>query len=182
MSRIGRLPIKLDGATLTVDSNNVVTVKGAKGTLTLEVPSVINIKESDGVVTIERLNEEKHTKQLHGTTRANIANMVEGVTKGFKKELIMVGTGYKAETNGKDIELWVGYSHTIKLPIPEGVKVSVGGNNNTSITVEGYDKQKVGQLAALIRGTREPEPYLGKGVAYVGEHIRRKEGKKAAKK
>ena len=182
MSRIGKKPVALNNVTVDVTADNLVTVKGAKGTLTYQVPSVITVKVENNEVIVTRNNEEKHTRQLHGTVRANIQNMVTGVSEGFKKNLVMVGTGYKAEVSGKQIVLNVGYSHPIKLDIPQGVTVTVGGNNNTAISVEGIDKQVVGQLAALIRGTRAPEPYLGKGVAYVGEHIRRKEGKKAAKK
>lgn len=182
MSRIGKKPIALKDVTVDITSDNLVTVKGAKGTLTYLVPNVINVKVENNEVVVTRLNEEKQTRQLHGTVRANIQNMVTGVSEGFKKDLIMNGTGYKAEVKGNQVVLYVGYSHPISLDIPTGVKVTVGGNNSTSISVEGIDKQVVGQLSALIRGTRAPEPYLGKGVAYVGEHIRRKEGKKAAKK
>ncbi len=181
MSRIGRLPVNLpDGVSAVID-NNVLTVKSNKGSLTLDIPSVIKVNVNEKVINVERLNEEKHTRQLHGTTRANIHNMVVGVSDGFKKELIMKGTGYKAELAGKKLIMYVGYSHPINMDIPEGIKVEVGGNNNTSVTVSGINKQVVGQFSALIRGTRLPEPYKGKGVMYTTEHVRRKEGKKAGK-
>ena len=182
MSRIGRLPIKLpEGVKFSVDSNNLVTVSSSKGTLTYQVPSVISFEASETEVNVKRANEEKHTKQLHGTVRANVANMVKGVSEGYTKNLVMVGTGYKADLKGNILNMYVGYSHPIALNIPQGIKVEVSGQNNTSVSISGINKQVVGQFAALVRGTREPEPYLGKGVAYTDEHIRRKEGKKAGK-
>jgi len=181
MSRIGNAPIKLpEGVKFEVSAANLVTVSSTKGTLTYQVPEVIKFDVKDGVVHVVRNNEEKHTRQLHGTVRANVYNMVVGVSEGFKKTLLMKGTGYKAEANAKVVTLYVGYSHPVKLDIPEGVKVTVDANQ-TGIEVSGINKQMVGQLAALIRDTRRPEPYLGKGVAYTNEHIRRKEGKKAGK-
>lgn len=182
MSRIGRMPIALpEGVSVTID-NTLVTVKGPKGTLSYDIPEVIKVAQEENSLVVTRQNDEKIARQLHGTVRANIANMVEGVSKEFSKVLVMKGTGYKSAVEGKEIVLYVGYSNPVRLPIPEGVNVVCGGNGNTQITVSGINKQKVGQLSAQIRGIRPPEPYLGKGIAYTTEHIRRKEGKKAGKK
>ena len=178
MSRIGYKQITLP-AGVTVDvSNGVATVKGPKGTLEVKVPSVITVKKEGEVLKCERANELKHTKQLHGTTRANLQDAVTGVTSGFKKELVIVGIGYRCQMRGENIVMNVGYSHEIVIKPERTVKISCP--SATEIVVEGLDKQAVGQTAALIRGTREPEPYNGKGVMYKNEHIIRKEGKRAA--
>ena len=174
MSRIGRMPItvpagvevKLDGSTLTV--------KGANGTLTQAFHPDMIIKTEPGVITVERPSEAKAHKSLHGLTRTLIANMVEGVTNGYKKELEIVGVGYRVSLAGTKLVLELGYSHKIEMAQPEGIKFEV---QDLKITVSGADKQKVGQVAAEIRSKRPPEPYHGKGVKYVGEHIRRKSGK-----
>ena len=178
MSRIGLKVIKVP-AGVTIERNaDVVTVKGPKGTLSLNVPHVIDINIDGDEVRCARHNDEKHTKQLHGTTRANLNDAIIGVTQGFKKELVIVGIGYRASMRGENIVMNVGYSHEIVIKPEPTVKISCKDANN--IIVEGISKQAVGQTAALIRGTREPEPYNGKGVMYKGEHIIRKEGKRAA--
>jgi large subunit ribosomal protein L6 len=175
MSRIGRLPITVPaGVDVTIDGNNV-TVKGAKGTLTGTFNSNMTITLDGGVVTVTRPNDQKENRALHGLTRTLIANMVEGVSNGFKKELEIVGIGYRCALQGKDLVLNVGYSHQVVMTPPEGVTVEVPAPNK--IIVNGYDKQKVGQFAAEVRGVRPPEPYKGKGIKYVDEVVRRKEGK-----
>jgi len=174
MSRIGRLPItvpagvevKLDGATLTV--------KGKNGTLTQTFHPDMIIKVDAGVITVERPSEEKAHKALHGLTRTLIANMIEGVTEGYKKELEIVGVGYRVSMAGTKLVLELGYSHKVEMEQPAGIKFEV---NESKITVSGADKQQVGQVAAEVRSKRPPEPFHGKGVKYVDEHIRRKSGK-----
>lgn len=178
MSRIGLKVIKLPTGVTVEVANGVANVKGPKGSLQVVVPEVISIKVEGEEVKCTRANEEKHTKQLHGTTRANLNDAVIGVSTGFKKELVIVGIGYRAQMRGDAIVMNVGYSHEIVIKPEANVKISC--QSATEITVEGIDKQAVGQTAALIRGTREPEPYKGKGVMYKGEHIIRKEGKRAA--
>ena len=178
MSRIGRLPIQVPaGVTVTVGDNNMVTVKGPKGTLTQQVNSNITVKQEGNVLTLSRPNDEKQNKAFHGLYRALLHNMVVGVTEGFSKTLEMVGTGYKAkaEGNGKSIEINIGFSHPVHLDAPEGLAFKTP--NDTTIVVEGMSKQAVGNMAADIRAIRKPEPYLGKGIKYQNEHIRRKEGK-----
>lgn len=180
MSRIGNKTITIpEGVEITITSGNEVTVKGPKGTLTRQFSPLINIKVEDGVVNCVRVNEQKHTKQLHGTTRALLANMIEGVHKEFVKELEINGIGYKAAINGNKLVLNLGYSHEIVYPFVEGIKIECP--SVTEIKITGIDKQRVGEVAANIRNFRKPEPYNGKGVKYKGEHIRRKEGKTAAK-
>ena len=178
MSRIGLKVINLPAGVSITQANGIATVTGPKGSLTVAVPSVITVKVEGTEVHCSRANEEKHTKQLHGTVRANLADAVVGVTDGFKKELTIVGIGYRASMRGENIVMNVGYSHEIVIKPERTVKISCP--STTEIVVEGLDKQAVGQTAALIRGTREPEPYHGKGVMYKNEHIIRKEGKRAA--
>ncbi len=182
MSRIGNKLIALPEGVSVEINGQTVTVKGPKGSLTKTFKENVNVKVEENNIVVTRINDEKASRQLHGTTRALLAGMVEGVSKGYEKELVMKGTGYKAVMEGTSVVMYVGYSHPIKINAVEGVTFRVGGNNNTSVFVSGIDKQAVGQLAAQVRATRLPEPYLGKGVAYKGEHIRRKEGKKAGKK
>ena len=180
MSRIGNKTITIpSGTEVTVKEGNEVTVKGPKGTLTRQLHPLITIKVEDGQVKCTRPNEEKHTKQLHGTTRALINNMIIGCNEGYSKTLEIEGIGYRAELKGKDLVLSLGFSHQIKVPGEDGIKIEVPDPN--TINVSGIDKQRVGEIAALIRSYRKPEPYKGKGVHYKGEHIRRKEGKTAAK-
>ena len=178
MSRIGLKAITLPAGASVEVNNGVAVVKGPKGTLEVKVPEVIKVSVEEGVVKCARANEEKHTKQLHGTTRANLQAAVTGVTEGFKKELVIVGIGYRCQMRGENIVMNVGYSHEIVIKPAPTVKISCP--SATEVVVEGVDKQAVGQTAALIRGTREPEPYNGKGVMYKNEHIIRKEGKRAA--
>ena len=178
MSRIGLKVINLPAGVSISQANGVATVTGPKGTLTVQIPSVITVTVEGTEVRCSRANEIKHTKQLHGTVRANLADAVTGVTEGFKKELTIVGIGYRASMRGENIVMNVGYSHEIVIKPEPTVKITCKDANN--IIVEGISKQAVGQTAALIRGTREPEPYNGKGVMYKGEHIIRKEGKRAA--
>ena len=179
MSRIGNKTITIPaGVEINVSAGNEVTVKGAKGTLTRQFSELITIKAEDGTVVCSRANEEKHTKQLHGTTRALINNMIIGVSEGFKKELEIVGIGYKAEIQGKELVLNLGFSHDIRVAIEDGITIEVP--NPATIIVSGIDKQRVGEIAAVIRKYRKPEPYKGKGIRYKGEHVAHKEGKTAA--
>ena len=182
MSRIGRKPIDVpSGVSVTINGSHV-TVKGAKGTLEREVPKDMTVKYENNVITVERPSDDKEHRSLHGLTRTLVANMVEGVTNGFSKELEVNGVGYRAQKQGKNLVMNLGYSHQVIMPEPEGITVDVPNPNK--IVVMGADKQKVGQFAAEIREKRKPEPYKGKGIKYVDEHIQRKEGKagKGAKK
>ena len=179
MSRIGNKTITIPaGCEISVSDSNEVTVKGPKGTLSRQFNPNIGIKVEDGQVTCTRANENKQTKQLHGTTRALIHNMIVGTTEGFKKTLEIVGIGYRDALNGKTLNLNIGYSHEINYPIEDGITIEVP--NATTIVVSGIDKQRVGEVAAHIRNFRKPEPYKGKGIRYQGEHIIHKEGKTAA--
>lgn len=180
MSRIGNKPIAIPAGVEVTINGSTVTTKGPKGTLTKTFQPIIGIEVKDNFINVTRPNEEKTTKQLHGTTRAIVATMVEGVSAGYKKTLTIVGIGYRASMQGKDLQLSVGYSHPVIIKPLEGSTITV--NNPNEVEVSGCDKQIVGQVAAEIRRVREPEPYLGKGISYKGEHIRRKEGKKAGKK
>ena len=181
MSRIGNKAITIPaGVEVTIASGNEVTVKGPKGTLTRQFNSDLGIKIEENILTVTRPNEEKHTKQLHGTTRALLANMVEGVSEGFTKELELVGIGFRAAVSGKKLTLNVGYSHPVEFAVVEGISVECP--SATEIKVSGIDKQRVGEFAANVRAVRKPEPYKGKGIRYKGEYVRRKEGKTAGKK
>ena len=181
MSRIGRMPVAIPaGVTVTIAENNLVTVKGPKGTLERELPVEMNIKEEDGHIVVTRPNDLKKMKSLHGLTRTLVANMVTGVTKGYEKVLEINGVGYRGQKQGNKLILSLGYSHPVEMEDPEGITVEMDGQNK--IIIKGIDKEKVGQYAAEIRTKRAPEPYKGKGIRYVGEHIRRKEGKTAGKK
>ena len=176
MSRIGKLPITVPaGVTVTVDGNNLVTVKGPKGTLSQQVNPAITLKQEGNVLTLERPSESKPHKAMHGLYRALVHNMVVGVTDGFTKTLEMVGTGYRASVEGKTLTINIGFSHPVVLEAREGITYETP--NQTTIVVKGSNKQQVGNLAADIRAIRKPEPYLGKGIKYQNEHIRRKEGK-----
>ena len=182
MSRIGRLPIHVPaGVTVSIDDTNLVTVKGPKGTLSQKVDPSITVKSEAGVITVERHSEDKDHRAKHGLYRALIHNMVVGVTDGFAKTLEMVGTGYKAkaENSGKTLNIAIGFSHPVILEAPEGITFETP--NDTTMVIKGANKQQVGNLAADIRAIRKPEPYLGKGIKYQGEHIRRKEGKAGKK-
>jgi len=177
MSRIGKKPITLpQGVTVAVEGNNI-TVTGSKGTFDFNFNNEMTVNVEESVVTVVRPSETKTHRALHGTTRALINNMVQGVNEGFKKELRMVGVGYRAILQGTTLVISAGYSHPVEMEVPEGLTVEVP--KNTLINVSGIDKQAVGEFAANIRGVRPPEPYLGKGIRYVDEHVRRKEGKTA---
>ncbi|MDK2809714.1 MAG: large subunit ribosomal protein [Petroclostridium sp.] len=180
MSRIGRMPIAIpNGVDVKVDGNNVVTVKGPKGTLNKQLHKDMIIKLENGNVVVQRPSDEKEHKALHGLTRTLIANMVEGVTKGFEKALEINGVGYRAQKQGKKLVLSLGYSHPVEMEEPAGITIEVPAPNK--IVVKGADKQAVGEFAAKIRTKREPEPYKGKGIKYETEVIRRKEGKTGGK-
>lgn len=180
MSRIGKKPIALPSGVTVTNNDNVVTVTGPKGTLTKTFNKIITIKVEGNEVICTRPNDEIKARSLHGTTRALIHSMVVGVSEGFKKELEIVGIGYRAAMRGENIVLNMGYSHEIVIKPEPGVKITCP--EATKIVVEGIDAQLVGQTAAVIRGVREPEPYKGKGIKYKGEFILRKEGKRAGKK
>lgn len=180
MSRIGRMPIAIPaGVTVDIAENNKVTVKGPKGTLERVLPAEMEIKLEGAAVTVSRPNDLKKMKSLHGLTRTLLNNMVVGVTEGFEKKLEVNGVGYRAQKNGKTLVLSLGYSHPVEMTDPEGIEVTVDGQN--IIVVKGIDKEKVGQYAAEIRSKREPEPYKGKGIKYSDEVIRRKVGKTGKK-
>lgn len=180
MSRIGRLPIALpQEVTVTIDDRNFVTVKGPKGTLAKEMSSVMSIKIEDNHLIVERPNDEKENKALHGLTRALLMNMVTGVNTGYTKTLDLVGVGYRAAKQGTKLVLTVGYSHPVEIEAADGIQFDVPVA--TQIIVKGIDKEQVGQVAAIIRDVRRPEPYKGKGIKYSDEVVRRKEGKTGKK-
>lgn len=176
MSRIGRKPITIPaGVTVSVDADNVVTVKGAKETLSAPMSKELSIKVEGAEVIVTRPSDDKEHRSLHGLTRTLIANMIEGVTTGFKKELIINGVGYRAQLQGKQLVMNLGYSHPVVVdPVP-GITIEVTGPNN--VVISGADKQLVGQFAANVREKRPPEPYKGAGIRYSDEVIKRKEGK-----
>ncbi|MBQ6354776.1 MAG: 50S ribosomal protein L6 [Lachnospiraceae bacterium] len=179
MSRVGRMPVTVpDGVTVDIKAGNDVTVKGPLGTLQRVLPEEMEIKMEDGQIIVNRPNDLKRMKSLHGLTRSLIANMVEGVSKGYQKVLEINGVGYRAAKSGKKLTLNLGYSHPIEMDDPEGLETIVEGNK---ITVKGISKEKVGQYAAEIREKRAPEHYMGKGIKYSGEVIKRKVGKTGAK-
>ncbi len=176
MSRIGKSPISLPSGVEVKLAGQNVEVKGSMGTLAIVLPDVLSLSQEENVVTVTRVNEERQTKALHGLNRSLVANMVEGVSTGFKKELKIVGVGYRALHKGPaKLEMSLGYSHTIDVNAPDGITFDCP--DNTTIIVNGVDKQAVGQVAAEIRSLRKPEPYKGKGVMYTGERIIRKAGK-----
>ncbi|EGL82000.1 ribosomal protein L6 [Caldalkalibacillus thermarum TA2.A1] len=175
MSRIGIKPVQIpDGVEVKVNGNEV-TVKGPKGELSRQFHPDMQISVKDNQVVVERPSDDKLHKSLHGTTRSLIANMVEGVTKGYEKSLELVGVGYRAQKSGNKLVLNVGYSHPVEIVPEKGIEIEVP--SQTKITVKGIDKERVGAVAAKIRAVREPEPYKGKGIRYEGEQVRRKEGK-----
>jgi large subunit ribosomal protein L6 len=178
MSRIGKKPIPVpDKVAVTIEKQQV-TVKGPRGELKIDVHPDMTVKQDDGTVTVERPTDERRHRALHGLTRALLANMVHGVSEGFRKSLIVEGVGYTGEVRGTNLVMKLGYSHDITVNPPDGnTKFTVEGRNPTTIHVDGIDKQVVGQVAANIRELRPPEPYLGKGVRYSDEQIRRKAGK-----
>ena len=177
MSRIGNKPITLpQGVTASIEGQKV-TVKGPKGELTITVHETMTVKHDDEALYVERPSDSKTDRTMHGTTRSLLVNMVQGVNAGYTKKLKMVGVGYRAQMRGKQLIINAGYSQPVEMAIPDGITVEVV--KNTSITVSGIDKQKVGEFAANIRAVRKPEPYLGKGIRYTDEQVRRKEGKTA---
>jgi large subunit ribosomal protein L6 len=184
MARIGSRPIPFeDEVTITVDDKNVVTVEGPKGTLSQQIDPDLTVEVGDGELTVNRPTDQKRHRSLHGLSRSLLQNMVEGVTEGYKKELKIIGVGYRAEMSNGALELALGYSHPIFFLPPEEVSIAVdsGRGQDDIITVEGIDKELVGQVAAKIRSMRPPEPYKGKGVRYVDEHVPLKAGKTAAR-
>lgn len=184
MSRIGKTPILIPaGVTVKVD-NNVVTVKGPKGELSQSVASDITVKVEDGHVVVERPSDDREHRAQHGLYRALIHNMVVGVSEGYRKEMELVGVGYRAASTGQVLELSLGYSHAIYIKLPPEIKVEAKSerNKNPLIILESDDKQLLGQVCAKIRSLRKPEPYKGKGIKFVGEVIRRKSGKSASAK
>lgn len=179
MSRIGRLPVAVPaGVDVSIDGaeGRTVTVKGPKGTLTHTVPAPLSVdRGEDGVLAVTRPNDERLSKSLHGLTRTLLANMVTGVTQGFEKQMEIVGTGYRVQARGSDLEFALGFSHPVLVKAPEGITLTVSAPNR--FAVAGIDKQRVGEVAANIRKLRKPDPYKGKGVRYAGEVVRRKVGK-----
>lgn len=179
MSRIGKRILTIPENVNVEVNGQKVTVKGPKGELSLDLIKTIEVKINDRELTVEKLKEDKFTNQMHGTTNANIANMLKGVSEGYKKALEIVGVGYRFNVQGNTLTINAGYSHPVKMEVPAGITVKA--NSNTEIELEGIDKCAIGEFAANIRKVRAPEPYKGKGIKYVGEQIRRKEGKKASK-
>jgi large subunit ribosomal protein L6 len=175
MSRIGRMPVTVPSGVDVTINGRAVTVKGPKGTLSMEVASPIEVAQSDGTITVTRPSDEGEIRALHGLSRSLIANMVTGVTDGYRKTLEIVGVGYRVQARGKDLEFSLGFSHPVPVTAPEGITFRV--ESPTRFVVEGIDKQQVGEVAANIRKLRKPDPYKGKGVRYQGEQIRRKVGK-----
>jgi large subunit ribosomal protein L6 len=185
MSRIGKKPINIPaGVTITIGDNNVVTAKGPKGELSQKIDSDISLSIEDGVLTVARPTEQKRHKAIHGLSRSLINNLVEGVSTGYKKELELVGVGYKATNNGNVIDMSLGYSHNIFFVVPSEIAVAtrMEKGKNPIITLESNDKQLLGMICAKIRTLRKIEPYKGKGIRFVGEVVRRKAGKTAGKK
>ncbi len=178
MSRIGNRKIIVPSGVTVTNENHLVSVKGPKGELSLELKGGIELTQEENTLIVTRPNDENVSKAMHGTTNANIHNMIVGVTEGFSKGLEIIGVGYRFNVKGNTLVINAGYSHPVELSIPTGLKVELV--SNTEITVSGIDKVLVGKFAAEIRSVREPEPYKGKGIRYKDEYIRRKEGKKAA--
>ena len=175
MSRIGRMPVTVPSGVDVTISGREVTVKGPKGTLSLQVSEPIEVAQEDGVINVTRPSDEGEIRALHGLSRSLIANMVTGVTDGYRKTLEIVGVGYRVQARGNDLEFALGFSHPVPVNAPEGISFRV--ETPTRFIVEGIDKQQVGEIAAQIRKLRKPDPYKGKGVRYQGEQIRRKVGK-----
>ncbi len=177
MSRIGKQPITVPGGVDVKIDGNTVTVKGAKGELSRTLPEMMTIKQEGAEIIVERPDDSREARSFHGLTRTLIFNMVEGVSNGFSKKLVLVGVGYRAALKGKDLEMQLGYSHPVLVKAPEGITFEVP--TQTEIIVTGPSKEDVGQVAANIRKWRKPEPYKGKGIRYEGEYVRRKLGKAA---
>lgn len=184
MSRIGKNPITIPSGVEVKLNGNIVTVKGSKGSLTQEIDSCVTLTIEDNVITFNRESDAPNHRAKHGLYRALVNNMITGVSEGYKKEMEVIGVGYRATATGQTLELSLGYSHAIILELPSEIKVSADTQKGKApvVTLESYDKQLVGQVAAKIRSLRKPEPYKGKGIRFVGEEIRRKAGKAAGKK
>ncbi len=178
MSRVGRRPIAIPGGVEVSSSGSEVQVKGPKGSLAAQIPAMISIDVGDGEVSLKRSDDRKQTRAFHGLARALVANMIAGVTEGFARELQIEGVGYRAEVQGRKLNLSLGFSHPVQVEVPEGLEVKVEGTNR--IRVEGAHRERVGQFAAELRGLRPPEPYKGKGIRYADERVRRKVGKAGA--
>ncbi len=184
MSRIGKAPVTVpDGVTISVSADNVVTVKGPKGELKQPIDRDIKVEVADGQVNVTRPTDQIRHRALHGLSRALVANLVKGVTDGYQKKLELIGVGFKAANTGNVLDLALGFSHNIIFEIPKELKVATAQEKgkNPEITLDGIDRQLIGQVAAKIRGLRKPEPYKGKGVRYMGEVVRKKAGKAAGK-
>lgn len=180
MSRIGKMPIAIPSGVDVHVGNGVVQVKGSKGQLLVGLMPEIDAKLEDGVLTVTRSSDERKTRSFHGLCRALLANAVSGVSTGWSKELEIIGIGYRVDKQGQKVVFNLGYSHPIEYPEPDGITIDIDAKAG-KVTVTGIDRQKVGQVAAEIRGLRPPEPYKGKGIRYVGERVRRKAGKQGAK-
>jgi large subunit ribosomal protein L6 len=179
MSRVGLVPVKIpDGVTVKV-ADGEVSVKGPKGELKRAVERRTQVQVEDGVARVVRDGDDREARARHGLMRADLNNMVVGVSQGFERRLLLSGVGYRAQMKGKDLSLALGFSHPVEVPVPAGVEIATEGN--TTVIVRGIDRARVGQVAANIRGFRPPEPYKGKGIAYEGEQVRRKEGKSGKK-
>ena len=184
MSRIGKLPISIPaGVTINVDKDNMITVKGPKGELKQQVNPNIKVEVENNVITLSRPDDNRENRSMHGLYRSLLNNMVTGVSEGFKKEMELVGVGYRVSNQGNLVELTLGYTHSIFIQLPKEISVEtkMERNKNPQIILESSDKQLLGQVAAKIRSFRKPEPYKGKGIRFVGEEIRRKSGKTAGK-
>ena len=180
MSRIGKKPIELPKGVEVTLNGQEVSVKGPKGSLSLTIAEPITIaKEGENTLVLSRPDDERNSRSLHGLSRTLVANMIEGVTKGYEKKLELVGVGYRVAAKGKDLEFALGFSHPVHVPAPEGISFAV--ESQTNFSVQGIDKQLVGEVAANIRKIRKPEPYKGKGVRYADEKVRRKQGKAGKK-
>lgn len=175
MSRIGKNPIAIPSGVETKIDGQFVEVKGPKGTLSVNVPAPITVAVEDGQIVVSRPDDNRKNRALHGLSRSLVNNLVEGVTKGYTIKMEIFGVGYRVQLKGKDLEFSLGYSHPVLIEAPEGIKFAVDGN--TKLSIEGIDKQKVGQIAAIIRRLRKDDPYKGKGIRYEGEQVRRKVGK-----
>jgi large subunit ribosomal protein L6 len=179
MSRIGKAPITVPSGVDVTITGRTVTVKGPKGTLSRDIPGEIVVRKEESTILVERPNDERENRALHGLSRTLVNNMIVGVTDGFSKELEIVGVGYRAEAQGQNLRLALGFSHPVTVPAPEGISFEIPVQ--TRVIVKGIDKELVGQVAANIRSIRKPEPYKGKGVRYLGERIVRKAGKTGKK-
>jgi len=179
MSRIGKRPITVPSkVTVTIDGSHVA-VKGPKGELSRVLPGAVTVEQEGETLFVKRRDESRSSRQLHGLSRTLVANMVEGVSQGFQRRLEIQGVGYRAQVQGRNLTLTVGYSHPVQISPPEGIQLAV--ENNTNVLVSGFDKEMVGNIAAQIRAVRAPEPYKGKGIRYAGEVVRRKAGKTGKK-